>query len=241
MPFCPESRNAPSLEQVVSLLNVGLTGGMGSGKSAVSSLLASHGAVIVDHDKTARDIVKPGRAALRLIAERFGPEVLLPDGSLNRPALAGLVFNGDENARKDLNRITHPRIGRSTREQYNRALARLGDQAIVIQDSPLLYETNAQIRYIGVIVVEAPVELRIQRLQAGRGIDAEEARKRIAVQASDEQRRTIARWVVVNDGDMDDLAVKVGELWAALQKLNAKVNAEGLDGSAPIPLSVPLD
>jgi dephospho-CoA kinase len=214
---------------------------MGSGKSAVSSLLASHGAVIVDHDKTARDIVKPGRAALRLIVERFGPEVLLPDGSLNRPALAGLVFNGDESARKDLNRITHPRIGRSTREQYNRARKRLGDDAIVIQDSPLLYETNAQIRYVGVIVVEAPVELRIERLQAGRGIDAEEARKRIAVQATDEQRRAIARWVVVNDGDLDDLAVKVGQLWAQLQKLNAKVIAEGLDGSAPIPLTTSLD
>lgn len=223
------------------MLNVGLTGGMGSGKSAVSSLLASHGAVIVDHDQAARDIVKPGRAALRQIVARFGEQVLLPDGSLNRPALAALVFNGDEDARIALNKITHPRISRSTREQYNRARRRLGDDAIVIQDSPLLFETHAQNRYIGVIVVEAPVELRIERLQAGRGIDAEEARKRIAVQATDEQRRAIARWVVVNDGDLDDLAVKVGQLWAALQKLNAKVVAEGLDGSAPIPLSVPLD
>jgi dephospho-CoA kinase len=226
---------------VVDVLNVGLTGGMGSGKSAVSSLLASHGAVMVDHDRTARDIVEPGRAALREIVARFGEGVLLEDGSLNRPALAALVFNGDEDARQALNRITHPRIARSTREQYNRARKRLGDQAIVIQDSPLLFETKAQNRYIGVIVVEAPVELRIQRLHAGRGIPEDEARRRIAVQATDEQRRTIARWVVSNDGDLDDLAVQVGQLWASLQKLNARVIAEGLDGSAPIPLSVPLD
>lgn len=223
------------------MLNVGLTGGMGSGKSAVSALLASHGAVIVDHDKTARDIVQPGRAALRQIVERFGEGVLLEDGSLNRPALAALVFNGDESARLDLNRITHPRIARSTREQYNRAVKRLGDQAIVIQDSPLLYETKAQGKYIGVIAVEAPAELRIKRLQAGRGIPEDEARRRIAVQATDEQRRTVARWVIVNDGDMNDLAAKVDELWAKLQKLNAKVIEEGLDGSAPLPPGVAVD
>lgn len=222
------------------MLNVGLTGGMGSGKSAVSELLASHGAVIVDHDKTARDIVQPGRAALRKIVERFGDQVLLPDGSLNRPALAALVFNGDEQARLDLNHITHPRISRSTREQYHRARKRLGDQAIVIQDSPLLYETRAQHRYIGVIVVEAPAELRIARLAAGRGIPEDEARRRIAVQATDEQRRSVARWVVVNDGDLEDLAIKVKSLWDELCALNAKVVELRLDPSTPIPLSQPL-
>lgn len=237
----PDWLKEPSLERVVSLLNVGLTGGMGSGKSAVSLLLASRGAVIVDHDKTARDIVLPGRVALKLIAERFGEGVLQADGSLNRPALAALVFNGDEDARKDLNKITHGRIAKSTREQFNRAKSRLGDQAIVVQDSPLLFETNAQSRYIGVIVVEAPIEMRIQRLQAGRGIAEDEARRRIAVQATDEQRRAIARWVVVNDGDLEDLSGKVDELWDSLQKLNAKVIAEGLDGTAPLPLDVSID
>jgi dephospho-CoA kinase len=222
------------------MLNVGLTGGMGSGKSAVSSLLASHGAVIVDHDKAARDVVAPGTSGLAAIVERFGDGVLLPDGALNRPALAALVFNGDDDARLALNAITHHRITESTQAQWRDARERLGDAAIVIQDSPLLLETNAMSRYIGVIVVEAPIETRIQRLQQGRGIAEDEARRRIAVQATDEQRRAIARWVVANDGDMDDLGAKVGELWQELLALNAKVVAEGLDGSAPIPLDVPL-
>ncbi|MDR1999318.1 MAG: dephospho-CoA kinase [Frankiaceae bacterium] len=222
------------------MLNVGLTGGMGSGKSAVSALLASHGAVIVDHDKAARDIVAPGRAALRKIVERFGDQVLLPDGSLNRPALAALVFNGDEQARLDLNRITHPRISRSTREQYNRARRQLGDQAIVIQDSPLLFETRAQHRYIGVIVVEAPAQLRVTRLAAGRGIAEDEARRRIAVQATDEQRRSVARWAIANDGTLEDLAARVAGLWEDLLALNAKVVELGLDPSVPIPRSQPL-
>lgn len=220
------------------MLNVGLTGGMGSGKSAVSELLASYGAVVVDHDKVAREIVEPGQPALRDIVERFGEGVLLPDGALNRPALAALVFNGDEQARLDLNKITHPRISQETRARYERQKSQ-GD-AIVIQDSPLLLEDHQQDRYIGVIAVEAPAELRIPRLVAGRGIDPDEARRRIAVQATDEQRRSIARWVVLNDGDREDLAVKVKALWDELNALNAAVNKLGLDPSAPIPLDQPL-
>jgi dephospho-CoA kinase len=222
------------------MLNVGLTGGMGSGKSSVSALLASHGAVIVDHDKAARDILEPGTEGLQAVVERFGPTVLQEDGSLNRPALAALVFNGDEDARLALNAITHHRISERTHAQYEQARRDLGEQAIVIQDSPLLLETNAQKRYIGVIVIEAPVELRIKRLAEGRGIDEDEARRRIAVQASDDERRAIARWVIVNDGDMDDLAAKIKSLWDELLLLNAKVNELGLDPTAPIPLDEPL-
>lgn len=240
MPFCPGWHNGPSPERVVSLLNLGLTGGIGSGKSAVAALLRAHGAVINDLDQNARDVVGPGSEGLRKIVERFGDGVLLPDGSLNRPALSAAVFNGDDQARMDLNKITHPLIAQLSREQVQRAKDELGDQAIIITDSPLLFESKSERGFIAVIVVEAPTELRITRLAEGRGISEEEARKRIAVQVSDEHRRAGARWLIVNDGDLDALAAKVATVWDEVVALNAKVNELGLDPATPLPLDQPL-
>jgi dephospho-CoA kinase len=220
-------------------LRVGLTGGIGTGKTAVAELLTSHGAVIIDLDQAARDVVAPGEPGLQEIVERFGDEVLLADGSLDRAAMAAKVF-GDDAARGDLQRITFAHMGRYTAAKIERAAAELGDQAIIVTDAPILFETNTQGHYIGVIVVEAPLELRLARLKEGRGVDEDDARRRIAVQASDEARRAGARWIVANDGDRVALAVKVRELWDELQALNAKVIELGLEPGKPIPLDQPL-
>lgn len=222
------------------MLNLGLTGGIGAGKSAVAALFKAHGAVINDLDQNARDVVAPGTDGLAEIVARFGDGVLLPDGSLDRPALSAAVFNGDDQARLDLNRITHPRIGARSREVKDQARERFGDQAIVITDSPLLFESKSERNFISVILVEAPTQLRIARLSAGRGISEEEARKRIAVQVSDEHRRAGSRWLITNDGDLDQLGEQVAAVWGEILDLNAAVIAQGLPWDVPLPLDKPL-
>jgi dephospho-CoA kinase len=204
------------------VLTVGLTGGIGSGKSAVSALLAAHGAVIIDYDQLARDVVEPGSPALTAIAERFGPGVIAADGSLDRPALGAIVF-ADVEARKDLEGITHPAI-RDLAVQRQRAA---GDDAIVVHDNPLLVEMGAAAHCDVVVVVDVPVEVQVERLMSTRGMTADEALARINTQASREVRTGAADLVIDNTGPLDELATIVGGVWDELvQRATADEGAD---------------
>jgi dephospho-CoA kinase len=196
------------------LLLVGLTGGIGAGKSTVAELLAARGAVIVDADQVARAVVEPGQPALKKLVERFGESILDPDGRLERRALAKLVF-GDDEARRDLEAITHPAIN----DEFSRRVLEAPSDAIVVLDVPLLAESEQARKrpYQTVIVVEAPRDVRLERLEA-RGVDPADAEARMAAQAGDEERRKIATNVVDNAGDRADLERQIDELWADLQR-----------------------
>jgi dephospho-CoA kinase len=200
------------------VLLVGLTGGIGAGKSTVADLLARHGAAVVDADAVARAVVEPGTPALAQLVERFGSDILGPDGRLDRTALAAVAF-ADEASRKDLEAITHPAINTEFLERIQAAPA----DATVVCDVPLLAESKqAQSRgYPVVVVVEAPLEVRLDRLE-GRGIARDDAQRRIAAQASDEERRALATHVIDNAGDLAHLEAQVDELWADLQRIKAE-------------------
>lgn len=197
---------------------VGLTGGIGSGKSTVARLLAERGAIVIDADQVAREIVEPGEPALAEIAAHFGAEVLTEDGALDRPALAAIVFN-DADARRDLEAITHPRIG--DRIVARLAEIRLGERSdgasrVVVLDHPLLVETGTTQACDDVIVVTAPEEVRVQRLVDQRGMDESDARARIAAQADDATRVAAATHVIDNSGDVSELQVALERLAAEL-------------------------
>lgn len=190
---------------------VGLTGGIGSGKSTVARLLAERGAVVVDADQVAREVVEPGEPALAEIRERFGRDVVDPEGRLDRAALAAIVF-GDEDARRDLEGITHPRIGDRIAARIAQAQADEdadGRTRVVVVDHPLLVESGAAQGYETVIVVETAAEERVRRLVEHRGMAEEDARARIAAQADDATRRAAATHVVDNNGAPEDLAPQV--------------------------------
>jgi len=187
-----------------------VTGGVGSGKSTVSQLLAAHGAVVVDADAVAREVVEPGSAGLAGVIERFGPAVRTADGRLDRPALAAIVFE-DEAARTDLNAILHPLIFQRSQELIDSAPV----GCVVVFDYPLLAEAGWPGTYDLAVVVEASLPTRLRRL-AGRGMAEADARARIAAQATDEQRRALADEIVVNDGDLAALQGDVGRLWGRL-------------------------
>ena len=209
---------------------IGLTGGIGSGKSTVAELLAAHGAVIVDADRIAREVVEPGSPTLERLVERFGRGGLQPDGALDRPALARIAF-ATEDARKDLEAITHPAIG----EEFLRQVQAAPADAVVVHDVPLLAETaNAASRgYAAVLVVEAPREIRLERLE-GRGVSRADAEARMATQATDEMRREIATHVIDNGADREALASIVDELWADLLELrDERLAAEIADAVNP--------
>jgi dephospho-CoA kinase len=189
------------------MLSIGLTGGVGSGKSTVAQLLAEHGAVVIDADAIAREVVEPGADGLRAVAAEFGPTALTAEGRLDRSALADLVFH-DPQARLRLNAILHPRIAAHTAE----IMASLPPDAIVVHDVPLLVENDLAGAYELVMVVEADRRLRLERLEA-RGMPPEEARRRMAAQATDAERRAVADVVVRNHGDRADLASQVDEIW----------------------------
>ena len=196
-------------------MRVAVTGGIGSGKSAVAARLAAHGAVVVDADRIAREVVEPGTPGLEAVVAGFGPGVLLPDGSLDRAGLAAIVF-ADPERRAALEAIVHPLVGQRSAELIAAAPA----DAVVVYDVPLLAESagGALGRASGfdtVVVVEAPLETRVARL-VGRGLAEGDARARIAAQATDEHRRTIADHVVVNDGDLAALDAAVDRLWTLL-------------------------
>lgn len=197
-------------------MRVGLTGGVGSGKSTVAALLAARGAVIIDADAIAREVVEPGTPGLQAIVERFGTDVLAPDGSLDRPKLASVVF-ADEAARADLNMIVHPLVGRRSAELMAAAPA----DAVVVYDVPLLVEGNLAAGFDVVVVVEASEQTRLERLE-GRGLPEAEARARMAAQASDEQRRAVAHEIVNNDGTLEALETEIDLVW---QRLSARKDA----------------
>jgi dephospho-CoA kinase len=193
---------------------VGLTGGIGSGKSTVSALLAERGAVIVDADQVVRDVQQPGSPVLAQLAERFGAQVIADDGSLDRAAVASVVFT-DPDALKDLNKIVHPAVGA---EMNRQVLAQRETDRVVVMDIPLLTE-NPREGLQAVIVVDVDPEVQVQRLVGGRGFDEADARARIARQATREQRLATATHVVDNSGSLDDLVPQVDRLWAELTAL----------------------
>ena len=192
------------------MIRVGLTGGIGSGKSTVARLLAEHGALVIDADQIAREVVEPGQPALTEIAERFGPDVITTDGSLDRAALAAIVF-ADAAALADLNAITHPRIAARTAQLIDAA----PDDAVVVYDMPLLVENDLAEGWDHVIVVEADREVRVRRL-IERGLDEADIEARMSRQASDEQRRAVADVVIDNTGDLDSLRAQVDHTWPHL-------------------------
>ena len=190
------------------MLQVGLTGGIGAGKSTVARRLAELGATVVDSDKIAREVVEPGTDGLKEIVAAFGPEVLAEDGSLNRPALAAKVFGNEEN-RSRLNSIVHPRVRDRAVELTGKAPA----DGIVVQDIPLLVENGMAPAFHLVVVVDADVELRVRRLTTSRGMDEKDVRARIGAQASEEQRREAADVWLDNSGTEQEIRAAVDELW----------------------------
>jgi dephospho-CoA kinase len=205
------------------VLLVGLTGGIGSGKSEVSRRLAALGAVIVDADLIAREVVEPGTPGLAQVVEAFGAEVLAADGSLDRDALAAKVF-GDDDARRRLNAVVHPLVGARSFELIA-AAAQADPHAIVVNDVPLLAEGGLKDRFQAVIVVDTDPETQLRRLVDLRGMTAADARARMATQASREQRLAIADYVIHNEGDLAGLQAEVEQVWAALSARAADADA----------------
>jgi len=192
---------------VFGVLRIGLTGGIGAGKSAVAGLLAGHGAVVVDADVIAREVVEPGSSGFDAVLAEFGPRVRGADGRLDRARLASIVF-ADEAARRRLNAIVHPLVAERTAE----LLAAVAPDAVVVHDVPLLVENGLAGHYDLVLVVEAPAAARLGRL-AERSMAPEEAKARMAAQASDADRRAVADVLIRNDGTLDDLAAQVDAVW----------------------------
>jgi len=202
------------------MLRVGLTGGIGSGKSEVSRRLAAHGAVVIDADAAAREVVAPGTPGLAQVAAAFGPEVLGPDGALDRERLGAMVF-GDPALRAKLNAIVHPLVLEwmtAAERTAAEAAAATGRDLIVVHDVPLLAESGRADGFALVIVVDVPPELQVERLVSERGMTPDQARARMTAQASREQRLAIAGVVIDNSGSLDDLDRRVAEVWAFLQR-----------------------
>ncbi|MEZ5092437.1 dephospho-CoA kinase [Nocardioides sp.] len=193
-------------------MRVGLTGGVASGKTSVGELLVEHGAVLIDADLLAREVVAPGTTGLEEVVAAFGTEVLDPEGALDRPALGALVF-ADEAARRRPEAIIHPRV--RARAAELEAAAPAG--ALVVHDIPLLVETGQADAFDAVIVVDAPAELQVQRMVGSRGLTVAEAEARIAAQATREERLAAATYVIDNTGTWDDLRHRVAEVVAALR------------------------
>ena len=198
------------------MLRVGLTGGIGSGKSEVARRLAEHGAVLIDADVAARRVVEPGSPGLAQVAAAFGDEVLRPDGSLNRERLGEIVF-GDPGLRAKLNAIVHPLV-RDWMQKAERAAVQADGDAIVVHDVPLLAESRGTTGFDAVIVVDVPPDLQLDRLVSLRGMAADQARARMAAQASRVQRLAVADIVIDNSGSLADLDRRVAEVRADLER-----------------------
>jgi dephospho-CoA kinase len=205
------------------MILVGLTGGIGSGKSSVSALLAAHGAVIVDADAITRELQTPGSPLVLALVERFGAEIVDENGALVRQALADVVFT-DPVALADLNKIVHPAVGA---EMNRRIEAELSGDRVVVLDVPLLAE-NPREGLAGVIVVDCPTEVAVERLVSQRSVREDDARARIARQATREQRMAIASKVIDNSGDREVLAGQIDQVWGWLQALPS-TTAEDLE------------
>ncbi|MER7912302.1 dephospho-CoA kinase [Streptomyces sp. NPDC096068] len=195
------------------MLKVGLTGGIGAGKSEVSRLFVSYGAVLIDADRIAREVVEPGTPGLAAVVEAFGEGVLTAEGALDRPKLGSLVFS-DADRLATLNAIVHPLVGARSAELESRAEA--GD--VVVHDVPLLTENGLAPLYDLVVVVDASPETRLDRLVRLRGMDESEARARMAAQATRAQRLAVADLVIDNDGPLDALEPQVWKAWDELAR-----------------------
>lgn len=198
------------------MLLVGLTGGIASGKSVVAARLAEHGAVVVDADRIAREVVEPGTPALQRITEEFGPEVISADGALDRAALGAIIFADDEK-RLLLNSITHPAILEESQRQFAAAGA-ADPQAVVVYDVPLLTEARSRSEFDVVVVVSAPEETRIDRMVSLRGMSPEEATRRIRSQVPEEQRRALADIIVESGGTLDETLAQADAVWEQLHQ-----------------------
>jgi dephospho-CoA kinase len=192
-------------------MRAGLTGGVASGKSTVSALLAELGAVVIDADLLAREVVAPGTDGLAEIVETFGPGVLTPDGQLDRPAVGVIVF-ADEEKRRALEAIIHPRV----RERGRLLEAEAPEDAVVVHDIPLLVETGQPSQFDAVVVVDVPVELQVQRMVELRGMSVADAQARIAAQATRDERLAAATHIIDNTGTLEDLEVRVAEVYDEL-------------------------
>jgi dephospho-CoA kinase len=190
---------------------VGLTGGVASGKSTVSAILEELGAVVIDADQLAREVVAPGTEGLQQVVAEFGPGILTPGGELDRPALGAIVF-ADEDARRRLEAIVHPLVRARGRELE----AAAPEGALVVHDIPLLAETGQAAKFDAVIVVDAPVETQVERMLSQRGWTRADAESRIAAQATREQRRAVATYVIDNTGTVEDLRDRVTEVFEEL-------------------------
>ena len=199
------------------MLRVGLTGGIGAGKSEVSRQLARHGAVVIDADVIAREVVEPGTPGLAAIVERFGEGVLAADGSLDREGLGRLVF-GDPDKRAVLNAIVHPLVGEATTARFA-AIMDTDPDAIVVHDVPLLVEAGLGRAYDAVVVVATDPETQVRRLVEQRGMVESDARARIAAQASPAERLAVADYVIDNSGSLAALRERVDEVWEQLRSL----------------------
>jgi dephospho-CoA kinase len=197
-------------------VRVGLTGGIASGKSTVAAMLAELGAVVIDADALAREVVAGGTPGLEAVVAEFGDELLGPDGELDRPAMGRLVFT-DEQARKRLEAIVHPLVFERIVELEQQA----PEGAVVVHDIPLLAEGGRASQFDAVIVVDAPAELQLERMEQERGWTREDAQARIDAQASREQRRAIATHVIENTGTREDLRKRVAEVFADVAALGA--------------------
>jgi dephospho-CoA kinase len=204
------------------MLLVGLTGGIGSGKSTAADLLRKRGATVVDADVAARAIVEPGQPALAALVRRFGDGILLTDGRLDRPGLARIAF-GDEDSRQALNGITWPAIV----DEFSAKISEAPADGIVVCDVPLLAEggPGSEREFAAVIVVEAPADVRLDRLEQ-RGIARDDAERRMAAQASDDARREYATYVLDNSGDVEALARQVDDVWVELERLRVALDGK---------------
>lgn len=201
------------------MIAVGLTGGIGAGKSTVAKLLVARGAVLIDADQIAREVVAPGGPAYRPMIDRFGPTILGPDGLIDRQAVAAVVF-ADPGALGDLNTITHPAIGIAMMSRKNEHAA---TDAIVVLDIPLLTEAHRELLSLAaVIVVDVPTETALDRIITSRGISREEGQARVDAQIGREARLSLADLVVDNSADEEHLVEEVDRVWGALVGLAAQ-------------------
>ncbi|MEU0336877.1 dephospho-CoA kinase [Streptomyces sp. NPDC006193] len=207
------------------MLTVGLTGGIGAGKSEVSRLLVERGAVLIDADRIARDVVAPGTPGLAAVVEAFGPDVLTADGSLDRPRLGSIVF-ADPDKLALLNSIVHPLVRARSRELESAA----AEDAVVVHDVPLLTENGLAPLYDVVVVVDADPATQLDRLVRLRGMTEDDARARMAAQATREQRRAVADIVIDNDVPLDELRARVAEVWDDLVRRARRGGAERARG-----------
>jgi dephospho-CoA kinase len=217
------------------MLRIGLTGGIGAGKSAVTATFQRCGGVVVDADVIAREVVEPGTEGLAALVEAFGEDILSPDGALDRPALAAKAF-GDDEARKTLNGIVHPLVGKRREE----IIAAVPPDSVIVEDIPLLVESGMAPLFPLVVVVHADTELRVRRLVEQRGMPESDARARIAAQAGDDQRRAAADVWLDNSSTLESLAEQATDVWNHRISPFAR-NLTARQGVRPRPRLVPAD